>query len=164
MRLPRASRVSKELPGPPPGNSLPTPVNDIALGINQRSRLLHYQRCPQISRTLIVEELQTVEVSVYTVFYFPVTDSSQPLDVPNRKRNPALWRMIIIRKMLSFITPRRGEVAHPDIAQPEDARADSTTEWHPRPKSPGLKWHKDYTPTTLKTGRVLVIDYVKQGD
>lgn len=36
--------------------------------------------------------------------------------------------------------------------------------WHHRPRSPGLKWHKEYdTPESLKHGRVLLIDYVKQG-
>ena len=34
--------------------------------------------------------------------------------------------------------------------------------WHNRPKSPGLKWHNEYNSATLKCGRVLVIDYVKQ--
>lgn len=33
----------------------------------------------------------------------------------------------------------------------------------PKPSSPGLKWHKHYdTPESRKTGRVLVIDYVKK--
>ncbi len=36
--------------------------------------------------------------------------------------------------------------------------------WKKRPRSPGLNWYKDYdTPESLKNGRVLVIDYVKQG-
>ena len=36
--------------------------------------------------------------------------------------------------------------------------------WKKRPRSPGLKWYKKYdTPESLKSGRVLVIDYVKQG-
>ena len=36
--------------------------------------------------------------------------------------------------------------------------------WKKRPRSPGLKWYKAYdTPESLTTGRVLVIDYVKQG-
>lgn len=36
--------------------------------------------------------------------------------------------------------------------------------WKKRPRSPGLKWYKDYnTPEALRRGRVLVIDYVKQG-
>ncbi|MCJ1427912.1 hypothetical protein MMC29_005818 [Sticta canariensis] len=35
--------------------------------------------------------------------------------------------------------------------------------WHQRPRSPGLKWHKEYdTPESLKLGRVLLIDYVRQ--
>ncbi|MCJ1387970.1 hypothetical protein MMC18_000813 [Xylographa bjoerkii] len=34
--------------------------------------------------------------------------------------------------------------------------------WHTRPKSPGLKWYKEYTPESCKRGRVLVIDYVKK--
>ena len=36
---------------------------------------------------------------------------------------------------------------------------------HPRrPRSPGLKWYKQYNnPDCFKGGRVLVIDYVKQG-
>lgn len=35
--------------------------------------------------------------------------------------------------------------------------------WQQRPSSPGLKWHKHYdTPESRKTGRVLVIDYVKK--
>lgn len=35
--------------------------------------------------------------------------------------------------------------------------------WQQRPRSPGLKWHKHYdTPESRKTGRVLVIDYVKK--
>ncbi|MCJ1382061.1 hypothetical protein MMC17_005173 [Xylographa soralifera] len=34
--------------------------------------------------------------------------------------------------------------------------------WHTRPKSPGLKWYKEYTPESCKYGRVLVIDYVKK--
>lgn len=34
--------------------------------------------------------------------------------------------------------------------------------WQTRPRSPLLRWHNDYTPTTLKRGRILVIDYVKQ--
>lgn len=34
--------------------------------------------------------------------------------------------------------------------------------WQQRPRSPGLKWHKRYdTPESRKTGRVLLIDYVK---
>ena len=37
-------------------------------------------------------------------------------------------------------------------------------EWRKRPRSPGLKWYKDYdAPDSLKKGRILVIDYVKQG-
>ena len=36
--------------------------------------------------------------------------------------------------------------------------------WKKRPRSPGLNWYKKYnTPESLKCGRVLVIDYVKQG-
>lgn len=36
--------------------------------------------------------------------------------------------------------------------------------WKRRPRSPGLKWYRGYnTPESLKTGRVLVIDYIKQG-
>ena len=36
--------------------------------------------------------------------------------------------------------------------------------WKKRPRSPGLKWYRAYdTPDSLKQGRVLVIDYVKQG-
>ena len=36
--------------------------------------------------------------------------------------------------------------------------------WHKLPRSPGLKWYKKYeTPESLRSGRVLVIDYVKQG-
>lgn len=36
--------------------------------------------------------------------------------------------------------------------------------WKKRPRSPGLKWYKDYnSPDSLKRGRILVIDYVKQG-
>ena len=36
--------------------------------------------------------------------------------------------------------------------------------WKKRPRSPGLKWYKDYnSPDSLKCGRILVIDYVKQG-
>jgi hypothetical protein len=36
--------------------------------------------------------------------------------------------------------------------------------WKKRPRSPGLKWHKDYdTPESVTNGRVLVIDYVKRG-
>ena len=36
--------------------------------------------------------------------------------------------------------------------------------WKKRPRSPGLHWYKNYdTPESLKCGRVLVIDYVKQG-
>ncbi|KAI9707077.1 MAG: hypothetical protein M1836_000037 [Candelina mexicana] len=34
--------------------------------------------------------------------------------------------------------------------------------WHRRPRSPGLKWHKEYTPETRKQGRVLMIDYVRK--
>ncbi|KAL8909275.1 MAG: hypothetical protein Q9207_000285 [Kuettlingeria erythrocarpa] len=35
--------------------------------------------------------------------------------------------------------------------------------WQQRPSSPGLEWHKHYdTPESRKTGRVLVIDYVKK--
>ena len=37
--------------------------------------------------------------------------------------------------------------------------------WKKRPRSPGLKWHKDYdSPASLKKGRIFVIDYVKQGE
>ena len=37
-------------------------------------------------------------------------------------------------------------------------------EWKKRPRSPGLKWYEDYdAPDSLKNGRILVIDYVKQG-
>lgn len=33
-----------------------------------------------------------------------------------------------------------------------------------RTRSPGLKWYKRYdTPESLKSGRVLVIDYIKKG-
>ena len=36
--------------------------------------------------------------------------------------------------------------------------------WKKRPRSPGLKWYKDYdSPDSFKNGRILVIDYVKQG-
>lgn len=35
--------------------------------------------------------------------------------------------------------------------------------WKRRPRSPGLKWYKNYdSPDSLKNGRILVIDYVKQ--
>ena len=34
--------------------------------------------------------------------------------------------------------------------------------WHTRARSPGLRWYKDYNDKSLKQGRVLVIDYVKQ--
>ncbi|KAL8713900.1 MAG: hypothetical protein Q9220_002046 [cf. Caloplaca sp. 1 TL-2023] len=35
--------------------------------------------------------------------------------------------------------------------------------WQQRPRSPGLKWHKEYETTeSRKAGRVLVIDYVKK--
>ena len=43
--------------------------------------------------------------------------------------------------------------------------ANNSEEWHHRPRSPGLKWHKEYdTPESLKLGRVLLIDYVRQGN
>ena len=33
-----------------------------------------------------------------------------------------------------------------------------------RPRSPGLKWYKSYdSPDSLKKGRILIIDYIKQG-
>ena len=36
--------------------------------------------------------------------------------------------------------------------------------WKKRPRSPGLKWYKDYdSPDSLKNGRILIIDYVKRG-
>ena len=36
--------------------------------------------------------------------------------------------------------------------------------WKNRPRSPGLNWYKDYdTPEKLRAGRVLVVEYVKQG-
>ena len=36
--------------------------------------------------------------------------------------------------------------------------------WKRRPRSPGLRWYKQYdTPESLKKGRVLLIDYVKEG-
>ena len=36
--------------------------------------------------------------------------------------------------------------------------------WKRRPRSPGLRWYKKYdTPESLKRGRVLVIDYIRQG-
>ena len=36
--------------------------------------------------------------------------------------------------------------------------------WKRRPRSPGLRWYKNYdTPESLKRGRVLVIDYIRQG-
>ena len=36
--------------------------------------------------------------------------------------------------------------------------------WKKAPRSPGLKWYKNYdSPESLKNGRILVIDYVKQG-
>lgn len=42
--------------------------------------------------------------------------------------------------------------------------AEMSLAWHHRPRSPGLRWHKGYnTPESLKSGRVLLIDYVKQG-
>ena len=35
--------------------------------------------------------------------------------------------------------------------------------WKGRPRSPGLRWYKDYnSPESLKNGRVLVVDYVKK--
>ncbi|MCJ1471375.1 hypothetical protein MMC13_000014 [Lambiella insularis] len=34
--------------------------------------------------------------------------------------------------------------------------------WHTRPRSPYLKWYKEYNAASLKRGRVLVIDYVKR--
>ena len=35
--------------------------------------------------------------------------------------------------------------------------------WNKRPRSPGLKWYKEYdTPDKSRTGRVLLIDYVKK--
>ena len=35
--------------------------------------------------------------------------------------------------------------------------------WNKRPRSPGLQWHKEYdTPDKCRSGRVLLIDYVKQ--
>ena len=37
--------------------------------------------------------------------------------------------------------------------------------WKRRPRSPGLKWYKDYdSPDSLKNGRILIIDYVKRGE
>ncbi|KAL8774961.1 MAG: hypothetical protein Q9209_000440 [Squamulea sp. 1 TL-2023] len=36
----------------------------------------------------------------------------------------------------------------------------ATKSWQQRPQSPGLEWHKQYD--TRKTGRVLVIDYIKK--
>ena len=36
--------------------------------------------------------------------------------------------------------------------------------WKRRPRSPGLRWYKNYdTPESLERGRVLVIDYIRQG-
>jgi len=105
------------------------------------------------SRSLYVPPLNT-----------PVTHLSQPLGVPNRKRNQALWRTISTRKTLTFITLQRGEVAQQNMAQRKDACTDLKEEWHPRPKSPALKWHDEYTPTSLKRGRILVVDYVRQGE
>lgn len=36
--------------------------------------------------------------------------------------------------------------------------------WKRRPRSPGLRWYKNYdTPESLRRGRVLVIDYIRQG-
>ena len=36
--------------------------------------------------------------------------------------------------------------------------------WKKRPRSPGLKWYKDYnSPASLKNGRLFVVDYIKQG-
>lgn len=36
--------------------------------------------------------------------------------------------------------------------------------WKRRPRSPGLRWYKNYdTPGSLERGRVLVIDYIRQG-
>ena len=36
--------------------------------------------------------------------------------------------------------------------------------WRKGPRSPGLKWYKDYnSPDSLKNGRILVIDYIKRG-
>ena len=36
--------------------------------------------------------------------------------------------------------------------------------WKRRPRSPGLRWYKKYdTPESLERGRVLVIDYIRQG-
>lgn len=39
----------------------------------------------------------------------------------------------------------------------------ASTFWQQRPRSPGLIWHKKYdSPESRKTGRVLVIDYIKK--
>ena len=36
--------------------------------------------------------------------------------------------------------------------------------WKRRPRSPGLRWYKNYdTPESLARGRLLVIDYIRQG-
>ena len=35
--------------------------------------------------------------------------------------------------------------------------------WQSRPRSPGLKWYKEYDSSTIKCSRVLVIDFVKWG-
>ncbi|KAI9726846.1 MAG: hypothetical protein M1834_001492 [Cirrosporium novae-zelandiae] len=40
--------------------------------------------------------------------------------------------------------------------------ADIEKAWHRRPRSPDLRWHKDYNEGFCTDGRVLVIDYVKQ--
>ena len=60
------------------------------------------------------------------------------------------------------------DVQTSNVSVPYSARQFPMTKgphaWKKRPRSPGLKWYKDYnSPDSLKKGRILVIDYVKQG-
>ena len=60
--------------------------------------------------------------------------------------------------------PQSSGSRHHDEQQPEfEIKDRSTRPWNKRPQSPGLKWYREYnTLDKPRTGRVLLIDYVKK--
>lgn len=65
-------------------------------------------------------------------------------------------------RRFQFPPPFRGRF-FADINAASHSELNAELGWHRRPRSPGLKWHKEYTAEDLKCGRVLMIDYVRKG-
>lgn len=95
---------------------------------------------------------------------------------PNGRGETSLWRVDRVSDSLHLVSRQSQDAVQTDTfdngvqanAVPFSAKQfplhKDPQGWKKRPRSPGLKWYKGYdTPESLKNGRVLVIDYVKQG-